>query len=99
MQINVLEVETTLSDRIKTYWTPIGELQGQEHTATDATQRGAALVGRGRVPLAKLLQNPNKPAQAIWQLFGRAREGGNHAPVGTFALETAWLPACALPTA
>jgi hypothetical protein len=91
----LLEVETTFSDRVKTYWTPIGQLQGNEHTATDATARGATCVGRGRIPLHKLLAGPNKPQQAIWQLFGRAKEGGRHAAVGTVALETAWLPACA----
>ena len=43
MQVNLVEVETRLADRIKTYWTPLSDLQGHEHTATDASSRGALL--------------------------------------------------------
>jgi hypothetical protein len=95
VQVRVLEVEATLSDRLRTYWTQVGQVDGQDHPNSDSAVRAATLLGSSSVPLAKLLAKANKPGQAIWQIF--AERAGERVAVGNVALETAWLPACAAP--
>lgn len=95
VQVRVLEVEATLSDRLRTYWTQVEQVEGQENPDSDSAVRGATLLGSSSVPLAKLLAKANKPSQAIWQIF--AERAGARVAVGNLALESAWLPACTAP--
>jgi hypothetical protein len=103
MQVEVLEVEATLSDRFRTYWKGSREDMDARGASTlggpDIMTRGAVVKGTARIPLEKLLVTPNKPRQAIWQLHAEVATEGGHGmlPVGHTALETAWLPACTRP--
>jgi hypothetical protein len=103
MQVEVLEVEATLSDRLRTYWKGSREDTDTGGASTlggpDSVTRGAVIKGTARIPLEKLLVTPNKPRQAIWQLHaeGTAEGGRGMLSVGHTALETVWLPACTRP--
>ena len=99
MQLEVLEVEASLSDRLRTYWAPALDADVSDHVHQDATTRGALLKGSGKIPLEKLLVTPNKPRQALWQLHAEgAADGGRQTVlVGNISLETTWLPACESP--
>jgi hypothetical protein len=98
LQVEVMEVEASLKDRMRAYWSPDADgkdaVEDEEASTCDAT-----FVGAVRVPLAKLVASANKPYQAVWQLVNHGvLVGGVRAEdspaVGQVTLETSWLPAC-----
>lgn len=97
LQVEVMEVEASLRDRMRAYWVPDADMTGlpEDEDAPIPDPASTASLGSVRVPLDKLVRTPNKPYQAVWQLGSPVRDHpGEVRPVGSVTLETSWLPAC-----
>ena len=97
LQVEVMEVEASLRDRMRAYWVPDADVAGLPEDEDVAMRDPASTASLGcvRVPLSKLVRTPNKPYQAVWQLGSPARDHAEDVrPVGNVTLETSWLPAC-----
>lgn len=95
LQVEVMEVEASLRDRMRAYWIPDADVTDMPEDEDTPDAASIASLGTLRVPLAKLVKTPNKPYQAVWQLVSHSRDRPQDVrSVGSVTLETSWLPAC-----